>query len=71
MLEKHEFVYDIQLKPLHQYKCCGNLIDNRADALICVLEDKDRYTKLNLRYVLKESFGGLCHVEYVYKITPC
>ena len=47
------------------------LIDNRADAPICVLEDKDRATKKKLRHALKEFFGGLCHVEYVYRITPC
>ena len=29
-------------KPLHQSKCCGARIDNKAFALICVLEDKDR-----------------------------
>ena len=39
---KHAFVYDSHLKPLHQTKCFGFLIDNRSDAPICVLEDKDR-----------------------------
>ena len=39
---KHAFVYDSHFKPLHQTKCCGVLIDNRADAPVCVLEDKDR-----------------------------
>ena len=34
---KHAFVYDSHYKPLHQTKCCGVLIDNRADAPICVL----------------------------------
>ena len=34
---KHAFVYDIHLKPLHQSKCCGDLIDNGAYATICVL----------------------------------
>ena len=33
----HAFVYDSHYKPLHQTKCCGVLIDNRADAPICVL----------------------------------
>ena len=67
---KHVFVYDIHFKPLHQTKCCGVLIDNRADAPICVLEDKDRESKKNLKHALKELFGGLCHVEHVYRITP-
>ena len=39
---KHAFVYDIRFKPLHQTKCCGVLIDNRADAHIFVLEDRYR-----------------------------
>ena len=39
---KHEFVYDSHFEPLHQTKCCGVLIDNRADAPICVLGDKYR-----------------------------
>ena len=50
---KHEFVYDSHFKPLHQTKCCGVIIYNRSDAPICVLEDKDRDTKLNLRHALK------------------
>ena len=57
---KHDFIYDSHFKPLHQTKCCGVLIDNRADAPICVLEDKDRGKKM--RHALKEFFGGLCHV---------
>ena len=68
---KNAFVYDSQFKPLHQLKCCGDLIYNRADSPICVLEDKYRETKLNFKYALKEFVGGMCHVEYVYKITPC
>ena len=63
--KKHAFVYESHFKPLHQSKYCGALIDNRADAPICVLEDKDREKNLNLRYALKEFFGGMCHVEYV------
>ena len=38
----HAFVYDSHYKPLHQTKCCGVLIDNRDDAPIFVLDDKDR-----------------------------
>ena len=68
---KHAFIYESNFKPLHQSKCCGALIDNRADALIFVLEDKEKETKEILRYALIELFGGLCYVEYVYKITPC
>ena len=51
--KKHEFIYYSNFKPLHQSKCCGNLIDNRADAPICDLEDKYRDKNLNLRYALK------------------
>ena len=68
---KHAFVYDSHFKPLYQTKCCGVLIYNRVDAPIYVFEDKDRETKKKLRHSLKEFFGGLCHVEYVYRITPC
>ena len=68
---KHAFFYDSHYKPLHQTKCFGVLIENRADAPICVLEDKDRETKKQFNYALKEFFGGKCHVENVYKITPC
>ena len=68
---KHAFVYDSHWKTFHQTKCCGVLIYNRADAPICVLENKDRESEKNLDHALKELFGGKCHVENVYKITPC
>ena len=68
---KHELVYDSNYKPLHKTECCGVLIDNRADAPICVLEDKDRASKKYLHLALRQFFEGRCHVEHVYKITPC
>ena len=68
---KHAFVYYSHFKPLNQSKCCGDVIDNRADAPICVLEDKDREAKEKLRYTLIEFFGCMFHVEYVYKRTTC
>ena len=68
---KHVFFYDSHFKPLHKSKCCGNLIDNRDDAPICVLEDKDRATNKKMRHDLIEFFGGVSHVKYVYIITPC
>ena len=40
--KKHAFVYDSNFKPLHQSRCCGDLIENRADAPIFVLEYKYR-----------------------------
>ena len=43
---RHAFVYDSHYKPLHQTYCCGVLIDNRTDAPICVLENKDRAGKI-------------------------
>ena len=46
-------------------------IYNRADAPICVLEEKYREPKKKLDDALKEFFGGKYHVEIVYKITPC
>ena len=63
--------YDSHYKPLHQTKCCGVLIYNRADEPIFVLEYKDRASKKQLDHSLKQFFGGKCHVENVYKITPC
>ena len=69
--KKHAFVYDSHYKPLHQTKCCWVLIDNRANAPICVLEYKDRESKKQLDHALKEFFGGKYHVKIVYKITPC
>ena len=69
--KNHEFIYDSHYKILHQTKCCGVLIDNRDDAPICVLEDKERESKKQLDLALKEFFGGKCHVENVYKITSC
>ena len=69
--KKHAFVYDSHFKPLHQSKCCGVLIDNRADAPICVFEDKDIESKKNLKHALKGSFVGMCHVKNLYRITPC
>ena len=68
---KHSFVYDSNFKPLHQTKYCWVLIDNTADVLIFVLEGEKRESKKNLKRARKEFFGGLCHVEYVYRITPC
>ena len=44
---------DNHFRPLHQSKYCGGLIDNIADAPICVLNYKDRDKNLNLRYALK------------------
>ena len=68
---KHSFVYYSHFKPLHQPKCCGDFIDNRADLHICVLGDNYRETRLNLKFSLEIFFGELYTVEYVCKITPC
>ena len=67
----HAFVYDSHYNPLHKTECCGVLIDNRADAPIFFLEDIDRASKRYLDIALRQFFEGICHVEYVYKITPC
>ena len=68
---KHAFVFDSHFKPVNQSNCYGAIIDNRYDAPIWVLEDKERETKLNLICALKDLFVGQCNVEYVYKIIPC
>ena len=67
---KYAFVYYSNLRPLHQSKCCGDLIYNISDVPIVVLGDTARERKLNLRHALKQ-IGGMCTVEYVIKITPC
>ena len=67
---RYAFFYESHFKPLHQTKCCGVLINNRSDAPIFVLEDKERESKKKLDHALKEFFGGKCHVENVYRITP-
>ena len=51
--KKHEFVYDSHFKPLHQTKCCWVLIDNRADAPICVFGGKRQRIKEKLKHVLR------------------
>ena len=56
---KHVFFYS-NFKPFHQSKCYVALIDNRADATIFVLEDREIETKINLRHALKDLFGGQC-----------
>ena len=66
---KLAFVYDIHFKLLHQPKRFGYLIDNKADALICVLGDNDRESKLNFKDSIKHFFGGMFIVEYFYKIV--
>ena len=68
---KHYFVYDSHYKPLHQTECCGVLVDNRADALIFVLEDEDRARNSYLDLALRQFFEWRCQLEYVYKINPC
>ena len=71
MWTKHAFVYDSHYKHMNKADCCGVLIDNRADAPICVLENKDRDTMKRMKCVLRQFFEGICHVEHVYKTTPC
>ena len=68
---KHAFVYDSHYKPLHKTECCGVLIDNRYDEPIFFLEDNERASKRDLHLALIQFFEGRCHVEHVYKITPC
>ena len=68
-MKKHAFVYYSHFKPLHESKYCVYLIDNREDAHICVMEDKEK--KLNLMHALNVFLGVLCTVKYFYKINPC
>ena len=47
--------FDGHFKPFHQSKCCGDLIDNRTDEPIYVLDDDDRESKNSLKNSLKQS----------------
>ena len=69
--EKHAFVYDSHFKPYHQQIFFWDIIDNRTDAPIFVLNDNDKGNELNLKNALKIFFCLLCTVEYIHKITPC
>ena len=60
---KYVFVYHGHFKNLHEPKCYGYIIDNIPDALIRVLEDNNRGTKLNLKHPLKNLCGEMCTVE--------
>ena len=55
----HAFVYDSNLKPLHQPKYYGALIHNRVYAPICVLDENEGVTMLNLKPGLRSFYGGL------------
>ena len=55
---KHAFVYDSNYKSLHETECYGVLIDNRSDAPIFVLEDKDKESKKNWIMPLKNYLVG-------------
>ena len=62
MLKNIVFLYDNHFRPLHQPKCCWDIVDNRAYVPICVLDDNDRETKISLKHTLKiiwwtEHFG--------------
>ena len=51
---KQEMIfYDSYFKTLHHPKIFRDLIDNRADVPICVLEDKYIETNINLKHDLK------------------
>ena len=51
---KLAFVYDSHLKSFHEPKCYEGIIQNRLYAPIFVLEDNDRFKKLNLKHSLKK-----------------
>ena len=56
---KYASIYDIHFKPLHQPKCCRDIIDTRA------LDDNDREYKHYMKKASTNCFGGMCHTEYV------
>ena len=49
---KQTFVYDSQSKTFHQPKCCEDIVDNRSDAPICVMDDNERESIQKLKKLL-------------------
>ena len=45
------------------------MIDDIADAPICVMENKDREANLNLKHFLHFFLEVMCTVKYFYKKT--
>ena len=41
-MRKHAFIYNSHFKPFHKPKRCGDLIDNKSDAPIYIIDDNDR-----------------------------
>ena len=66
---KHTFVYDSHFSTLEKSECCGEIIDRRSYAPICLLEGKDRNIKYALKNILRKFFDGTFIVEYSFKAT--
>ena len=66
---KHVFVYDIYYLTKVKSARRGATIENRRYSPICVLEEKDRETKLTLKNMLRNFFQGTCTVIYAFKVT--
>ena len=66
---QHAFVYDSHFSTLDNIECCGEIIDNRSYAPICLLERKDRKRKSVLNNMLRKFFDGNFIVEYAFKVT--
>ena len=45
---QHAFFHDSHFSTKYKSECCGEIIDNRSYAPICVLEEKDRKSKNTL-----------------------
>ena len=68
---QHPFVYDSYFLTKVKSACRGAIIDNRRYLPICVLEEKDRESKLTLKNILRTLFQGKCTVNYTFKVTSC
>ena len=66
---KHAFVYDSNFSTKEKSKLCGAIIDNISYAPICILEEKDRKSKAELKNMLRKFFGGNFIVEFSFKVT--
>ena len=66
---QHAFVYDSHFSTKYNSKFCGATIDNISYAPTCVLEEKDRKSKAELKNMLRKFFGGNFIVEFSFKVT--
>ena len=68
-VSQNTFIYDSHVSTKDNSECCGEIIDNRLYAPICVLEKKDRKSKGALENIIRKLFDGNCIVKFAFKVT--